>query len=119
MTTTMIRNLEDLMNHVGADEVFQLNAAVYKSTECGAFIRVRTPDGKWHEAGDDWSTVTEVDAFQIGTIVEGSDAEFMTSVFRLPVEADDVDAAVEEIEGRVEDELIILAEYGVDGDEDE
>ncbi len=94
MNVEKILCLNDLMEYVGADEPHRLNAAVYKTTECGAFIRVRTPEGLWLECGEDWSGLTAVDAFQIGTIVEGVDSEVVSKVFVLPVEAEEVDAWV-------------------------
>ena len=80
-----IRNLRDLLRYFSAENATQLNRRIYKGTDCGAWISVRTPDGKWHHNGQDWSSVKAIDAFLIGTIIEGSDAEIQSAPFILPV----------------------------------
>lgn len=94
----MITCLQDLIDHLGADSVTNLNPSIYESTECGASISVHTPDGVWHHNGKDWSGITEIDAFTIQTIVEGSDAEVNSSVFELPVDERTVDTWIETME---------------------
>ena len=81
----ILRSLRHLLDFWHADDVRSLNRRVYKATECGASISVRTPDGVWHHNGQDWSGITAIDAFTVQTIVEGSDAEVDSPVFELPV----------------------------------
>jgi hypothetical protein len=94
-----IRTLQDLIDHFGADDVTRLNRAVYRGTDAGASISVQTPDGAWHDNGDDWSAITEIVAFKIQTIVEGSDYEVnMMDPFVLPVTVAAVNRWIEELE---------------------
>lgn len=95
---TEIKTLQDLCKFFSADSPDLLNRRIYKGTACGAWISVRTPDGEWHDCGDDWSAITEIDAFKIGTIVEGSDADVVGDDFELPVSTARVDGWIEEME---------------------
>lgn len=79
-----IRNIEDFAKFFGSESVDQLDHDVYKYTDCGAWIY-------WDEK-----------SFTIGSIVEGSDAEF-DETFEYPVESETVDAWLEELE-RLTDE---------------
>ena len=75
----IINNINDIAKGKGLESAEQLHHHVYKYTDCGAWI-----------AWDD-SSVT------IGSIVEGSDAEFSKS-FCFPVDSDVLDAWVNELE---------------------
>lgn len=75
----IINNINDIVKGKGLECPEQLNRYVYKYTDCGAWI-----------AWDD-SSVT------IGSIVEGSEAEF-SEVFNFPVDSDVLDAWVNELE---------------------
>ena len=79
----LIRNIEELAHEMGSS-VDSLARDVYKHTECGAGI-------SWD---DGWVT--------IGSIVEGSDAEF-AKTFSFPVTLDEIDDWFEELE-RLTDE---------------
>lgn len=100
--TKMIKNLNDLCEYFGADTPSDLNRRVYKDTDCGASISVRTPDGKWHHNGDNWDTVEAIDCFTIQTIVEGSDATVDSDEFVLPVKTKDVDVWIKTMEAEAE-----------------
>lgn len=75
----IINSIDDIVKGKGLERPEQLNRHVYKYTDCGAWIT-------WND-----NSVT------IGSIVEGSDAEFSKS-FLLPVESDELDAWVAELE---------------------
>jgi len=75
----IINSIDDIVKGKGLEEQEQLEHYVYKYTECGAWIT-------W----DDHSVT-------IGSIVEGSDAEFSES-FCFPVDSDALDAWVNELE---------------------
>lgn len=75
----VINNITDIVKGKGLETADQLNHHVYKYTDCGAWI-----------AWDD-NSVT------IGSIVEGSDAEFQKS-FTFPVDSDELDAWITELE---------------------
>jgi hypothetical protein len=75
----LIRNITDLADYVGVNAVRthaaveqRLQRAIYKGTDCGAWIRC-------------WENEVV-----IGSIVEGSDAEFTESM-TYPFESDDYD----------------------------
>lgn len=74
----IIRNIEDLAAHYGTT-VDRLKRDVYKCTECGAWI-------SWD---DKYVTV--------GSIVEGSDAEF-SNTFSFPFDTDSYDSWIDELE---------------------
>lgn len=93
-----LRSLEDLLDYFAADRPQSLNRRIYKDTECGASISVQTPDGVWHHDGQDWSGITEIIAFTIQTIVEGSDAEINSNIFTFPVLTTAVDRWIEYME---------------------
>lgn len=97
-----IRNLQDLLDHFGAETPQGLNRRVYKSTEAGASISVQTPDGRWHHNGQDWRGVHKIVAFTIQTIVEGSDATVDSDPFVLPVAVADVDRWIEYMEAEAD-----------------
>ena len=73
-----IRNIEDLASYLGT-KVDSLEHDVYKYTACGAWIR-------W-----DSETVT------VGSIVEGSDAEF-SKTLAFPFESEAYEAWISELE---------------------
>lgn len=98
--TGLIRNLQDLIDHFGATDAKNLNRRIYKDTACGASISVR-PAGRsiWiHNGESAWESVTEIDAFTIQTIVEGSDATVDSDTFVLPVAVKVVDAWIKDME---------------------
>jgi hypothetical protein len=98
-----IRSLKDLVEHFDAENAQDLNRRIYKDTDCGAHISVRTPDGKWHHNGDNWSKIKEINAFTIGTIIEGSDAEITSAPFFLPVPVASVDHWISNMEHEADD----------------
>lgn len=75
----VISNIADIVKGKGLEEAEQLDHYVYKYTDCGAWI-----------AWDD-------NSITIGSIVEGSDAEFSRR-FLFPVDSDTLDAWVNELE---------------------
>jgi len=96
-----IRNLQDLIDYLGADSAFNMNRRIYKDTGCGASISVRRPGAGWLHNGQDraaWEGLTEIDAFTIQTIVEGSDATVDSDEFILPVKITDVNKWMEQME---------------------
>ena len=80
----LINNIADIVKGKGLETADQLYRHVYKYTDCGAWI-------SW----DDISVT-------IGSIVEGSDAEFSRR-FLFPVDSDELDAWVTELEQLCED----------------
>ena len=80
----IIRKIEDFAIFFGSVSVDRLERDVYKYTNCGAWIN-------WDEK-----------SFTIGSIVEGSDAEF-DKTFEYPVESEAVDAWLDELD-RLTDE---------------
>ena len=75
----IINSIDDIVKGNGLESPEQLDHHVYKYTDCGAWIT-------WDD-----NSVT------IGSIVEGSDAEFSES-FLFPVESKTLDAWVTELE---------------------
>ena len=73
-----INNIEDYAKYLGTN-VSQLERDVYKYTDCGAWI-------KWSD-----------NDMTIGSIVEGSDAEFSYS-FAFPTTTEEIDAWFDELE---------------------
>lgn len=76
-------NITDFANHIGV-EVKHLERAIYKGTECGAWIN-------WDD-----------EKLTIGSIVEGSDAEF-SKTFKFPVSSDEIDNWINELEDLCEE----------------
>ena len=79
----MIKNIEDFAKEYGS-EVRHLEKDIYKYTDCGAWI-------KWDEK-----------SITIGSIVEGSDAEF-SKTFLLPCKMEEIENWIEELEELCED----------------
>ena len=75
---TTINSINDYCDHVGVD-VQHIKRATYKYTDCGAWI-------EWDD-----------DSISIGSIVEGSDAEFART-FHFPTTMEAIDAWFEELE---------------------
>lgn len=75
----VIHNIQEAAKAHGYDDPEKLHRAIYKYTDCGAWI-------SWDE-----KSVT------IGSIVEGSDAEF-SRTFLFPFTKDEVDDWVAELE---------------------
>ena len=74
----IINNIKDYCAFLGIDED-SLERAVYKGTACGAYIH-------WNDK-----------SLTIGSIVEGSDAEF-SKEFQFPFDTKDIDEWFEELE---------------------
>ena len=75
----IISNINDIVKGKGLEKPEQLEHYVYKYTDCGAWI-------VWDDNG-----------VEIGSIVEGSDAEF-SERFLFPVESNELDAWITELE---------------------
>ena len=73
-----IHNIEEFA-HAWGIEVKDLKRSLYKYTSCGAFI-------EWNEK-----------SVEIGSIAEGSDAEF-TATYDFPFRMKDIEAWIEELE---------------------
>ena len=99
-----ISNMGDLLDFWSADAPAMLNKRVYKGTDCGASCSVMLMDGSWVHNGDarwrELTRETEIRAFTIQTIVEGSDATVDSAPFWLPVTTESVDAWVKEMEAQ-------------------
>lgn len=80
----LIANLDELCEYRGAKDSWELEHDLYKYTDCGA-----------------WITLTN-DTVSVGSIVEGSDAEFSKD-FNYPFDSDDFDNWIDELE-RLTDE---------------
>ena len=74
----IINNTNDLATYFGTT-LDHLERDIYKYTECGAWIT-------WTDS-----------SVSIGSIVEGSDAEF-SETFQFPVDSDEIDNWMEELE---------------------
>ena len=79
-----IKNINDLCEYRGATDTHELERDMYKYTDCGAWIT-------WDDR-----------KVSVGSIVEGSEAEFSESFF-FPFDSNDFDNWVEELE-RLTDE---------------
>lgn len=75
----IINNIMDIVVGKGLEDPEQLHHHIYKYTDCGA----------WIEWDDEWVT--------IGSIVEGSDAEFSES-FHFPVDSETLDVWITQLE---------------------
>ena len=82
-TRHLINNINDYAKSLGTS-VSSLKHDIYKYTDCGAWI--------------DWND----ESMTIGSIVEGSDAEF-SKTFKFPVSMDEVDEWYEELEQLTEE----------------
>lgn len=78
-----INSIDDYANCLGI-EVNHLEKAIYRGTECGAWIH--------------WTDKT----LSIGSIVEGSDAEF-DKTFIFPVDKNEIDEWITELENLCEE----------------
>ena len=68
--------LESILDVWEADSLVALGRSVYKHTTCGAWLSVRTWDGRWIHSGDLHTAIKgDVGHLQMGSIIEGSDAE--------------------------------------------
>ena len=95
----IINNILDYANYLGID-VKDLEKAIYKGTSCGAWIN-------WDDK-----------KINIGSIVEGSDAEF-DRTFYFPVDVKVIDDWFEELETLTEEAWLEANddEYDEEGDE--
>lgn len=75
----VLNNIHDVAQWFGVDDPERLHRALYKETACGAWIR--------------WDTATVT----IGSIVEGSDAEF-DETFTFPLSSEIIEDWLEELE---------------------
>lgn len=80
----LITNIDDLCAYREAADSWQLEHDLYKYTECGA-----------------WITLTN-DTVSVGSIVEGSEAEF-SKTFEYPFESEAFDSWIEELEALVDE----------------
>ena len=74
----IVNNIQDFSKKLGV-EVSDLKKAIYKGTECGAWI--------------DWDD----EKLTIGSIVEGSDAEFSKTI-HFPTTSDEIANWIDELE---------------------
>lgn len=67
---------EILLDNGSGMTVYDLARSLYKYTECGAWLSVQLHDGSWRHSGELYGIKNgDVRALQVGSIVEGSDAE--------------------------------------------
>ena len=74
----VINNIDELCEHFGTDTK-HIERVLFKYTDCGAWIH--------------WENGT----VSIGSIVEGSDAEF-SKTFSFPVDSSEIDSWMDELE---------------------
>jgi hypothetical protein len=102
-----ISNMGDLLDFWSADEPRLLNKQVYRNTDCGASISVMLMNGTWILNGrEGWSEMTretDIRAFTIQTIVEGSDATVDSAPFYLPVKTQEVEDWIKDMEAQASD----------------
>lgn len=93
----MIKSPKDLFEHFGIDydetdslemNSLRLSHRVYKNTNCGAWAKLTWADGIY--------------TLHLGTIVEGSDAEFAADPIDLPCSEAQIDEAIAWLEGEAE-----------------
>jgi|DEB0MinimDraft_10_1074344.scaffolds.fasta_scaffold02325_5 hypothetical protein len=75
----MIKNNQELLDEIGVDTVAQAEKAIYKGTDCGAWIQC------------------EEDGVTVGSIVEGSDAEVTRDKLEYPIEVKEFWDCVEDV----------------------
>jgi hypothetical protein len=94
-----IATLGDLCEWLGLapEDYKRLSKAIYKGTDCGAWVRVREEGGDWQSPEDFSGPEVDLEMVQIGSIVEGSDAEFDME-YGCPVDASVLDEWLEELE---------------------
>lgn len=96
----VINNIKDFCEYFGCESEKHLEHDMYKYTDCGAWIT-------WDDNG-----------FCIGSIVEGSDAEFCRG-FTYPVESEIVDAWMKELEELCDEAWNEANDYDDDDDDEE
>ena len=96
-TGRLLNNINDYAECLGTS-VSSLKRDVYKYTDCGAWI--------------DWTD----ESMTIGSIVEGSDAEFAMT-FKFPVYLDEVDEWFEELEQLTDEAWHEANDGGIENDE--
>lgn len=92
-------NLRAVFDLYGVDTVARLARAIYKTTDCGAWLSVKRHDGKWIHSGDlDAVFAGDVRLLRVGSTVEGSDAEFAGCPIDLLTDDDVVSRIQEDLE---------------------
>ena len=90
MSNQTITNINDLAAMLECEpDQDHISSRVFKETDCGA-----------------WIEVTET-GVQLGTIVEGSDAEVKASFLSFPFTSDDYDDAIQYVEDEAEREWFL------------
>lgn len=104
-TRKSIETLGDLCGYFGVDEPHEIFRRLYKGTECGAWIQFRVPhSGNWITNGSDpqikhlLRRTDRLTELQIGSIVEGSDAEVAADVIPCPCAPRDIEQAIRYVE---------------------
>lgn len=89
-----INNIDDYANYLGITTDC-VERAIYKSTDCGAWIT-------WND-----------DTITIGSIVEGSDAEF-AKTFHFPTSTNNINAWLDELDSLTNEAWLEANEYEED-----
>jgi len=99
---TPIATLADLCQFFSVETPDRLSKAIYKGTDCGAWIALcptlDTEEDDWLSGSEITADLSSIVAFKIGTIVEGSDVGIDGKDFYLPVQRYKVDEWLEEME---------------------
>jgi len=107
---TILANLEAILADWSAETISSLGRAIYKGTNCGAYLSVQLHDETWKHTGHlDGIYNGDVRQLLVGSIIEGSDAEVCADAIDLLAYADSTDAVdvfsrtVEWVDDEVED----------------
>lgn len=103
---TPIATLADLCSYFGVETPDRLSKAVYKGTDCGAWIALcptlDTEEDDWLSGSEIPADLASIVAFKIGTIVEGADVGVDGKDFYLPVPRYQVWDWIEDMESQAE-----------------
>jgi hypothetical protein len=108
----MVDMLKEFLEFNGADNLGQFRRNTYKYVPCGPWVSFRLHDGSWCHSGDDRADdidfIGSVDALQVGSIVENSDATVIGNLLELKDNAELLNAAVNDQIEYVNEEAISL-----------
>jgi hypothetical protein len=104
-----IKNLIELAHHLGTEFTPEaIGLALYKYTDCGPWTMFYFPDKVklyYRDPLPSDLNLLSCEAVQVGSIVEGSDAEFESELLLFPFSADEFDEAVKFVDEQVSESL--------------
>jgi len=94
----MITNLQEFLSYLGADTPWDAGDLLYDAYECGPWLAFIVGDEAYGYESKKARALTDCDGVQVGSIVEGSDAEVTREPLLFPFTPAFFEAYVQDVD---------------------